>query len=95
MTSVFKRAPKWSYGIQGYVRFDSHSSEHRERTTFTTSDGYEKVNGVWCEIVKKVAMNVSYPIVRVLSTYDPQGRSIRCRSCVPPVVLQDLLNPQS
>ncbi|CAE6367519.1 unnamed protein product [Rhizoctonia solani] len=61
MTSVFKRAPKWSYGIQGYVRFDSHSSDHRERTTFTTPDGYEKVTGVWCEIVKKgVALDADY-----------------------------------
>ncbi|KAJ1303493.1 hypothetical protein OPQ81_011679 [Rhizoctonia solani] len=59
MTSVFSRAPNWSYGIQGYVRFDSYSSEHRERATFTTPDGYEKVNGVWCEIVKKgVPVNV-------------------------------------
>ncbi|GAB1528565.1 hypothetical protein RhiTH_011759 [Rhizoctonia solani] len=53
MTSVFSRAPNWSYGIQGYVRFDSYSSDHRERTTFTTPDGYQKVTGVWCEIVKK------------------------------------------
>ncbi|CEL54213.1 Heat shock 70 kDa protein 12B OS=Homo sapiens GN=HSPA12B PE=2 SV=2 [Rhizoctonia solani AG-1 IB] len=61
MTSVFKRAPKWSYGIQGYVRVDSHSSEHRERNTFTTPDGYEKVTGVWCEIVKKgVALDADH-----------------------------------
>ncbi|QRW20330.1 TPR-1 domain-containing protein [Rhizoctonia solani] len=56
MTSVFSRAPNWSYGIQGYVRFDSYSSDHRERTTFTTPDGYQKVTGVWCEIVKKNAI---------------------------------------
>ncbi|KAG8739690.1 hypothetical protein FRC11_000584, partial [Ceratobasidium sp. 423] len=37
MTSVFSRAP----------------NDHRERSTFTTPDGYEKVTGVWCEIVKR------------------------------------------
>ncbi|CUA67153.1 hypothetical protein RSOLAG22IIIB_07231 [Rhizoctonia solani] len=81
MTSVFTRAPNWSYGIQGYVRFDSYSSDHRERTTFTTPDGYEKVNGVWCEIVKKgVPLNVNavcrQSFFRTYSTPHPNLESI-------------------
>ncbi|GAB1520878.1 hypothetical protein RhiTH_003967 [Rhizoctonia solani] len=69
MTSVFSRAPNWSYGIQGYVRFDSYSSDHRERTTFTTPDGYEKVTGVWCEIVKKVKFCAEIYFSEYLPTY--------------------------
>ncbi|CAE7096804.1 unnamed protein product [Rhizoctonia solani] len=81
MTSVFTRAPNWSYGIQGYVRFDSYSSDHRERTTFTTPDGYEKVTGVWCEIVKKgVPLNVNavcrQSFFRTYSTPHPNLESI-------------------
>ncbi|CAE6459246.1 unnamed protein product [Rhizoctonia solani] len=81
MTSVFSRAPNWSYGIQGYVRFDSYSSDHRERTTFTTPDGYEKVTGVWCEIVKKgVSLNVDdvcrQSFFRTYSTPKPNLESI-------------------
>ncbi|ELU42318.1 hypothetical protein AG1IA_03652 [Rhizoctonia solani AG-1 IA] len=81
MTSVFSRAPNWSYGIQGYVRFDSYSSDHRERTTFTTPDGYQKVTGVWCEIVKKgVSLNVDdvcrQSFFRTYSTPKPNLESI-------------------
>ncbi|KEP54004.1 heat shock 70 kDa protein 12A [Rhizoctonia solani 123E] len=81
MTSVFTRAPNWSYGIQGYVRFDSYSSDHRERTTFTTPDGYEKITGVWCEIVKKgVPLNVNavcrQSFFRTYSTPHPNLESI-------------------
>ncbi|CAE6494346.1 unnamed protein product [Rhizoctonia solani] len=81
MTSVFSRAPNWSYGIQGYVRFDSYSSDHRERTTFTAQDGYEKVTGVWCEIVKKgVSVNVNdvsrQQFFRTYSTPRPNLESI-------------------
>lgn len=54
ITSVFVRAARWSFGIQGYVRHDPHSSDHRDRARFTTPDGYEKVSGIWCEIVRKV-----------------------------------------
>ncbi|KAG8726748.1 hypothetical protein FRC11_014561 [Ceratobasidium sp. 423] len=81
MTSVFSRAPNWSYGIQGYVRFDSYSSDHRERSTFTTPDGYEKVTGVWCEIVKKgVPLNFDHVcrqlFFRTYSTPHPNLESI-------------------
>ncbi|KAG8731228.1 hypothetical protein FRC11_004684 [Ceratobasidium sp. 423] len=55
VTSVFRRRPRWSYGIQGYTRFDSQLEEHWERTTFTAADGYKKITGIWCEIVRKVS----------------------------------------
>ncbi|CCO35952.1 hypothetical protein BN14_10074 [Rhizoctonia solani AG-1 IB] len=81
MTSVFKRAPKWSYGIQGYVRFDSHSSEHRERTTFTTSDGYEKVNESYLlTILKGVPLDADHvcrqSFFRTYSTPNPNLDSV-------------------
>ncbi|KDN40991.1 hypothetical protein RSAG8_07697, partial [Rhizoctonia solani AG-8 WAC10335] len=53
VTSVFRRRPRWSYGIQGYTRFDSQLDDHWERPKFTAADGYMKISGIWCEIVKK------------------------------------------
>lgn len=53
VTSVFRRRPRWSYGIQGYTRFNPQLDEHWERPTFNAADGHKKISGIWCEIIKK------------------------------------------
>lgn len=76
ITSVYRRAPRWSFGIQGYTRVDADSNDHGERTTFIAADGYEKVSGIWCEIVKKgVPVDADdacrQPFVRTYATPHP------------------------